>query len=51
MRLKFELLINVKKMVGILAFMSRLNYWLWLSLPEISIGVSVSAPLSMNFLF
>ena len=38
LRLKFILLINVKMptIVGILTFISRINYMLWHSLPEIS---------------
>ena len=37
--MKFILLINVKMptIVGILTFMSRINDWLWLFKPEISI--------------
>ena len=39
LRLKFILLINVKMptIVGILTFMSRINYRLWRSKPEILI--------------
>ena len=39
LRLKFILLINVKMptIVGILTFISRINYRLWSSKPEISI--------------
>ena len=36
--MKFILLINVKLLnVGILTFLSRINYWLWSFKPELSI--------------
>ena len=40
LRLKFILLINVKMptIVGILTFISRINYWLWWSKAKFSIN-------------